>query len=144
MAPFFPDEIEARIHLGDLDGARPLIDLLESRGRALDRAWALAAAARCRGLLRAAEGDVSGALVPLDRALAEHDRIPMPIELGRTLLVLGQIQRRLRLKRSARDSIERARDLFQQAGAQLWSAKAADASIVIGREKASPFKRAVV
>ncbi len=126
MAPFLPDEIEALIHLGDLDCARPLIDLLESRGRALDRAWALATAARCRGLLRAAEGDVSGALLPLEQALAQHDRIPMPLELGRTLLVLGQIQRRLRLKRAARDSIERASDLFRQAGARLWSAKAAD------------------
>jgi DNA-binding CsgD family transcriptional regulator len=126
MAPFLPDEIEALIHLGDLDTARRLIDLLESRGRALDRAWALATAARCRGLLRAAEGDVSGALGPLDHALAQHDRISMPIELGRTLLVLGQIQRRLRLKRGAKDSFERASDLFRQAGARLWSAKAAD------------------
>jgi DNA-binding CsgD family transcriptional regulator len=125
LAPFLPDEIEALIGLGDLVSARRLIDLLESRGRALDRAWALATAARCRGLLLAAEGDVAGALAPLAQALAEHDRIDMPLELARTLLALGQIQRRLRQKRAARESLERASELFERIGAQLWSAKAA-------------------
>jgi DNA-binding CsgD family transcriptional regulator len=124
MAPFLPDAIEARIAVGDLESARGLLDLLESRGRALDRAWALATAARCRGLLLAAEGDVTGALTPLARALAECDRIEMPLELGRTLLALGQIQRRLRQKRAAKDSLERASELFERVGARLWSAKA--------------------
>jgi DNA-binding CsgD family transcriptional regulator len=126
MAPFLPDAIESLIAVGDLESARRLVDLLESRGYALDRAWALATAARCRGLLVAADGDVSGSLKPLEQALAQHGRMAMPLELGRTLLVLGQIQRRLRRKRAAKDSLARANELFEQAGARLWSAKATD------------------
>ena len=48
---FVPDEIEALIALGRLDEAETLVGWLEERGRTLDRASALGAAARCRGLL---------------------------------------------------------------------------------------------
>ena len=54
---FVPDEIEALVALGRTDEARALLDWLEERGSALDRPSALAAAARCRGLLAAANGD---------------------------------------------------------------------------------------
>ncbi|MGH3043036.1 MAG: LuxR family transcriptional regulator, partial [Gaiellaceae bacterium] len=48
---FVPDEIEALVALGRTDEAEALLAWLEERGRTLDRASALAAAARCRGLL---------------------------------------------------------------------------------------------
>jgi DNA-binding NarL/FixJ family response regulator len=48
----------------------------------------------------------------------------MPFELGRTLLVKGQIQRRRRQKRNAKESLERAKRLFDQLETPLWSAKA--------------------
>ena len=56
--------------------------------------WALATAARGRGLLAAAEGDLDAARAALDRALAEHDRMCCPFERGRTLLALGAVRRR--------------------------------------------------
>ena len=58
-AAFIPDEIEALIGLGRLDEAEALLDRLERRARRLDRASALAAAGRCRGLLAAAKGDLN-------------------------------------------------------------------------------------
>lgn len=123
-APFLPDEIEALIGIGELDRAAELIDLLEAAGRRVDRAWALAAAARCRGLLAAARGDQDEALSALDEALEHHRRLDNPFELGRTLLRLGQVQRRAKQRRSARESLSRACEIFETAGARLWAEQA--------------------
>jgi tetratricopeptide (TPR) repeat protein len=87
--PVLPDAIEALISLGELDQAEPLIKELHAQGRALDRAWALATAARSRGLLAAARGDPQDALAHLQRALQEHQRVPRPFELARTGLMLA-------------------------------------------------------
>ncbi len=56
--------------------------------------WSLATGARCRGLLLAAHGSLDAAERSFEDALAEHERLPMPFELGRTLLALGLLQRR--------------------------------------------------
>lgn len=48
---FVQDEIEALVALGQTDEAEALLVWLQERGRALNRASALAAYARCRGLL---------------------------------------------------------------------------------------------
>jgi DNA-binding CsgD family transcriptional regulator len=115
--------VEALIELGDLEQARALVDALEERGRALDRAWALATGARSRGLLLAAEGDLAGAHAALGRALQAHERLPHPFERGRTLLALGTVQRRRREKRAAREMLERALAIFDHLGARLWVEK---------------------
>jgi DNA-binding CsgD family transcriptional regulator len=122
--PFLPDEIEALVALGELEQAERLLEPLERQGRMLERGWAVATGARCRGLLLAARGDLNAAVSALEQALAQHRRLPMPFELARTLLVLGQVQRRLRQKRTAKESLERAKATFDQLGTPLWSAKA--------------------
>jgi DNA-binding CsgD family transcriptional regulator len=125
---FLPDEIEALLGLGELDQAERLIEQLEARGRALDRPWALATGARCRALLLAARGDPAAGLEALEQALVQHERLGMPFESARTLLVLGQLQRRLRRKRQAKESLELAKEGFERLGAALWAGKA-DAEI---------------
>lgn len=122
--PLVPDLVEALVALGDLHEASTLTDGLEDRGRALDRALALATAARCRGLVAAASGDLAGAAMALDRALEEHARLAHPFELARTLLVMGEVRRRAKQKREARASLERALEIFQGLGAPLWAARA--------------------
>jgi DNA-binding CsgD family transcriptional regulator len=63
----------------------------------------------------------------------------MPFELGRTLLVTGQVKRRLRQKRAARESLEQAQAIFDKLGAPLWSAKASSELSRLGlRRPASP------
>jgi DNA-binding CsgD family transcriptional regulator len=124
LALYLPDELEALIALGELDQAEQWLLPLEQRGQELGRVWALATSARCRGLLLAARGDLEAAADSLDRALAHHQQLEMPFELGRTLLVKGQIQRRRRQKRNAKESLERAKRLFDQLETPLWSAKA--------------------
>ena len=98
-APSIPDDIEAMIALGELEQAEELLTWLDERGRQFDRASALAAAGRCRALLLASRGNLDLAAAALDEAIAQHDRIPVPFERGRTLLVKGQLERRGNIRR---------------------------------------------
>ena len=74
----------------------------------------------------AARGELDEAAEALGRALAEHERCPMPFERARTLLVQGRLQRRLKRKRQARLSLDEARELFASAGAETWLARVDD------------------
>jgi DNA-binding CsgD family transcriptional regulator len=134
---FLPDEIEALIELGQLGQARALVDALEERGSALDRAWALATGARSRALLLAAGDDLAGAHAALQRALEAHKRLPQPFEHGRTLLALGTVQRRSQQKRAARETLEQALGIFDQLGARLWAERARGELRRIGGRAAS-------
>jgi ATP/maltotriose-dependent transcriptional regulator MalT len=122
MFLFVADHVEALIELGKQNQAGDVLDWLEERGQALDRPWTLAVSARYRGLLAAADGDFQAAFASLDRALKE--RLPMPFELGRTMLALGAIRRRAKQKRPAREALEEALAIFERLGAPLWAEKA--------------------
>jgi DNA-binding CsgD family transcriptional regulator len=121
---FLPDDVEALVALGRLDYAQTLLDEFESRARSLDRPSALAAAGRCRALLFAARGDLPGALASLEAALVEHERVPIPFERARTLLVLGATLRRAKRKTAPRAALEEALAVFERLGAPLWVQKA--------------------
>lgn len=124
VVKFLPDEIEALAALGQTDLAWSYARQLEERGKLLGRRWALAAGARCRAHLTAVDGDLQGARAACEQALAHHDQLPMPFELGRTLLVKGAIERRARCKPAARESLGRAVGIFEILGAPLWAGKA--------------------
>jgi DNA-binding CsgD family transcriptional regulator len=115
-----PDEVEALVALGRLDEAEALLAPFEDAGRSLDRAWAMATGARCRALVFAARGDLQGASAAADEAVRHHDRLPLPFELGRTLLVRGAVQRRAKRKREARDTLTQALEIFEGLGAAAW------------------------
>lgn len=118
---FVPDEIEALVGIGELRAAAELLAPFEDRARALNRTWALATAARCHGLILAAQHDLDGAVRALNEALGHHQNLGMPLELGRTLLQGGRIYRRSREKRLAKRSLEAALQIFNQLNAPLWS-----------------------
>jgi DNA-binding CsgD family transcriptional regulator len=119
-----PDAIEALVATGELDRAETLTGALMDWGRRFDRPWALATGGRCRGLLLAARRDLDGALAALEGAVLQHERLEMPLERGRTLLVLGQLHRRRKEKRAARAALDEALAVFEQLGAPLWAVKA--------------------
>jgi DNA-binding CsgD family transcriptional regulator len=123
-AVIVPDQIEALAAGGDLERAGALTAMLEQHASASGRPSALAAAARCRGLLAAARGDLAAAADELQLALDELERIEMPLELGRTLLASGQVARRAKQKRAAREAFTRALETFERIGAGLWAARA--------------------
>jgi DNA-binding CsgD family transcriptional regulator/tetratricopeptide (TPR) repeat protein len=118
MFPFVGDLAAVLIEVGA--DATEVVEWLEERGRALDRPWALAAAARARALMLAAGGELPAALDALDRALGEHERVAMPFELARTLMVLGSVRRRAKQTKPARDALEEAELIFERLGARPW------------------------
>ena len=122
-AAFLPDAIEAMVALGRLGRAAPFVGVLQEAGRRLDRAWLLAVGHRCRGLLEAAHGDLTAALTWTERAMVEHDRLDMPFERARTQLLLGQVQRRLRLKKAAATTLAEALAAFELMGTPLWAGR---------------------
>jgi DNA-binding NarL/FixJ family response regulator len=135
LGVFLPDHIEALIKLGRLDRARELLDGFERQARAVGRTWALALAARCRGLLSAALGDTDGALAALEDALRRHEQLELPFERARSLLELGCLQRRRKQKRLARELLQEAFDAFSSIGAPIWAERSqVELRRVIGRQ----------
>ena len=118
-----PDAVEALLAAGRPQAARPLVEALEANGRRLGRPWALATAARARGLLEAASGDLARAQTALEGALRDHKGLPQPFELARTLLAMGIVRRRGKRKREARQSLGQALAIFQELGAALWAGR---------------------
>ncbi|HKP39551.1 ATP-binding protein [Mycobacterium sp.] len=134
-AAFVPDAVEAMIALGRISEAGPLIEALEHNGRRLDRPWMLAIGARCRSMWLAAQGDVEAATRTAHRAMSEHDRLPMPFERARTQLLLGQLQRRQRLKEAATVTLWDALRAFEDMGTPLWANRVRDE---LARTKVGP------
>ena len=91
---FAGDQVETALALGDVERARAVVEQLDEAARVAPTPWVVAVGARCSALLAAAEGDFEAAASTFDRALVEHDRLPMPFERGRTLLAKGRLHRR--------------------------------------------------
>jgi DNA-binding CsgD family transcriptional regulator/TolA-binding protein len=134
---FLPDALEALVALGDLERAEGLLEALEERGRELDRVWALATAARCRGLLLAARGDVAGGAHALEEALAHHERIELPFERARALLVKGGVERRARKRTRAKATLEEALAEFERLGAPLFAKRAREELSRVGLRRSN-------
>jgi DNA-binding CsgD family transcriptional regulator len=135
--PVHPDLIEAHVGLGEVDEAVALLAELEEYARRLDRPWGLATAARSAAIVSAARGCVDAALVEAERALAEHARLDWPLERGRTLLVTGEILRRLGRRRDAATRLDEAHAIFEAIRNPLWLARTQDEQRRLGGRRAS-------
>jgi ATP/maltotriose-dependent transcriptional regulator MalT len=118
------DVVEALVGLGDVDAAAELLLSLEQQVAKADLPTHRALAHRARAIVDAARGDTDSALAALDAALLEHERALNPFDRARTFLVLGQVRRRRRERRLAREALESALAEFESLGAPLWAAKA--------------------
>jgi DNA-binding CsgD family transcriptional regulator len=134
---FLPDEIEALIALGELDRAERCLGQFEHSARALERDWATALADRCRGLLAASRGEREAAVAAFQRSLETHDRVDMPFERARTLLLAGETHRRFKQRGQARELLEAALAEFERMGARQWVERARQALDRTGRPGAS-------
>ncbi|KUH84674.1 LuxR family transcriptional regulator [Mycobacterium sp. IS-1556] len=121
---YAPDAVEAMIALGRVAETEPMIEALEANGRLVDRPWMLAMGARCRSLWLAARGEIDAAAEMAGQALLHHERLPMPFERARTLLLLGQLQRRQRRKELSRTTLIEALHAFEALGTPLWAERA--------------------
>jgi class 3 adenylate cyclase/ATP/maltotriose-dependent transcriptional regulator MalT len=135
--PFWSCDIEALVALGRLGEAGQVLDELFELARHAANPNALAIAHRCRGLLLAASGEVAGAIEEMEKALEEHVRRPLPLELGRTLLEKGALQRRARRKSAAKRTLEQALATLEPLEASMWIARARDEVGRIGLRKAA-------
>jgi len=122
-ASFIPDAVEALVALGRLAEAEPMIKALEHNARLFDRPWMLVIGARCRAMLLGAQGELDEAEQTVHAALTLHNRLPMPFERARTQLLLGQLERRRRLKIAAA-TIGAALLAFEEMGTELWAGRA--------------------
>ena len=115
------------------DGAR-LAGGARSRPRP---ATALAAAARCRGLLALACRDTKAALACFEEALGQHERVAHPVRSGQDAARAGdRAAPREAPARRAR-TLEEAQASFAALGAVLWEEKAAAELGRIGGRRAA-------
>ena len=136
--PVWGDAIEVLVMLGEVELARSYLASYEQHAEVMESPWALAVAARCRGLVRAAHGDLEGARSEYERSLAMLEAHPYPLERARTLLCLGSAQRQDKQKRPARDVMRQALDIFEELGARPWADRArAELRRVSGRRPSS-------
>jgi DNA-binding CsgD family transcriptional regulator len=113
------DLVEAHVRAGHLDGARTLLEqAVEAMPPATENEGAIIH--RCHGIV-AGESSFEPAF---EQALAAHDAEPFPFERARTELVYGERLRRAGQKRSARERLRAALELFEDLGADAWSARA--------------------
>jgi DNA-binding CsgD family transcriptional regulator len=127
--------IEALAGTGAHDRARSLASELEAQGANLGRGWALVAGARGRALADAAECRLDDASQAAADALRHQSDLPIPLEIARTLLAAGAIERRRRQKRTARELLEKAAAAFDDLEAPLWAGMArAELARVSGRK----------
>ncbi len=121
---FVPDDVEALVAIGELEEAERLLAPYEATAAALERAWAIGAAARCRGMISAARRDVDDAVEAFDRALSTSEKVGQPLETGRAHLAKGMALRRAKRWAAARESLTRAADVFDEASMRAWGARA--------------------
>jgi DNA-binding CsgD family transcriptional regulator len=132
------DAAEALAGMGRAREGRELLrELAENSAAMMRLPWPTAAAARARGLLAEAEGDLDRAESELEQAVAVGREVGWPLELGRSLLALGMIQRRARKKQAARRTLEEAESVLDRLGARPWAARAGRELARIGGRKAA-------
>ena len=130
------DDIEALISLTRIDEARAVLDDLFTRAHRAGNPNGLAIAHRCCGLLAAAGKDLPAAIAAMDRALADCARGGLPLEVGRTLLEKGTVERRMKRKTAAKHSLEQALSVLEPLNAQMWVRRARDELARVGLRQA--------
>jgi DNA-binding CsgD family transcriptional regulator len=112
-----PELVETYLRLGRTDDAATAAAAHEASAQAKGQPWALARAARCRGLL-AADEDVER---EFDEALRLHAQTPDLFEGARTRLAYGARLRRAGRRVLAREQLRAAVETFDDLGAVPWS-----------------------
>jgi DNA-binding CsgD family transcriptional regulator len=130
------DAVAALVALGRIDDAWRLTHQLDVSTEANHLPWSTAMAGRCHGLLNAAAGNVPAALDVLERALVDHERLPMPFEEARTRLLFGSVLRRSGHRSDARCELEAARAVFVRLGTPIQAEQASAELASVGGRRA--------
>jgi DNA-binding CsgD family transcriptional regulator len=137
-ASLLTDLVEVLIELGELDEAERRFQHLEDTVARSGRPG-LAAVSRAAGYLRAAGGDLDGAIPAMEAVVAETASRDEPFEAARAALGLGVVERRARRRRAARTTLVGALADFERLGAAAWAARTrAEIARIGGRAAAAP------
>jgi DNA-binding CsgD family transcriptional regulator len=112
-----PELVEIYLRVGRSQEAAEAAEEFERDASTKAQPWALARAARCRGLLAAQDKSDRH----FDAAIDLHDQASDPFEAGRTHLAYGSRLRRERQRVRAREQLRAAVDVFDRLGAGPWS-----------------------
>jgi DNA-binding CsgD family transcriptional regulator/tetratricopeptide (TPR) repeat protein len=115
------DDVQALVAIGRRDEADSVFRPFELTIQAHGSPGTRAIAARCRGMIEAAAGDAPAAIDRLNGALALHEQAAEPFEAARTLLTLGEVERRDRRLGAARRHLAEAEARFAALGASPWA-----------------------
>jgi DNA-binding CsgD family transcriptional regulator len=129
-----PDLVEALLARNDVQGACLVAARAQERADRLGATWALASAARCRGML-ATDTDFAA---QFETALVLHDHLPRPFERARIQLAFGERLRRARRRGEARTPLADSLAAFDALGARPWADRAARelrATVVTARRR---------
>jgi len=146
---FEADHLESLLEVGESELAAAILRKLERRHERLPRAWIAADLPRARALIQAAAGDIEGAVALLDRETGDvrtntgaghpDPSAPSPgsYSTGRSLLLLGRLERRLGRRRLAGEHLDRAIAIFDGLPAPAWAAQARSEAARLGRRRDS-------
>jgi DNA-binding CsgD family transcriptional regulator len=114
------DHIEALIRSGRPHEAAHALARFESSAERSPRLWAAATAARCRALMAPTAEQAEECF---EIALAHHDRLAAPYELGRTLLCRAERRVATGSTLDSSADLDEAIAIFDALGAASWSAQ---------------------
>ena len=135
--PFWGDLVEALVSGGEVERAQSLLADLEAHRLAVELPGTAPVLARCHGLVLAASGSFEEGVASLEEALRLAQTHSAPLERARTLLALGEVQRRAKRRRASRETLHEALTSFESLGASRWVERAATELARIGGRTAS-------
>jgi DNA-binding CsgD family transcriptional regulator len=138
---------ECLLRTGRVDDADRLVTIWADVASRVGRKGVSAGAARLRGLIAVARGDLVAAGQLLEDAAAQHESAGDRFGWARAELAIGIVHRRLRRKRLARLAFDAAVRTFDDLGAASWAAQSrAELTRLGGRQRIegmSPSERRV-
>src|SRR4051794_10668880 len=115
-----PELVDAHLRVGEAGTAGSLVGEFIDQAEEKGQPWALARAARCRGMV-AEPAEMDGWF---DEALRHHANTPDAFEEGMTRLAYGARLRRARKRVRAREELRAAVEVFERLGAVTWADQA--------------------
>jgi DNA-binding CsgD family transcriptional regulator len=116
-----PDLVEASVRCRQSEPAAAPLAAFSQWGEQTEAHWALAATARCRGLL----AEPAAATGHYEEAVRRAtDAGPRPFDEARTQLLYGEALRRLKHRGRSREQLRAALETFEHLGATPWAERA--------------------
>jgi DNA-binding CsgD family transcriptional regulator len=121
---WYADLAEALVLLGETGAAADAVHAARSRTNRQTPGSVLAALDRAEGLCEAADGRAKRGVARIQSAVDRLRRLPLPVDLARTLIALGNVERRSRRRTVARAALSEALAASEACGAAPLAARA--------------------